>query len=121
METKFKGQTALITGATQGIGRELAECCAKDGYNLILVARHNDTLEATARELSAKYGIEAQARPADLMQPDEAFRLYDEIKRDGAQVDVLINDAGQGVYGTFLRRNRSCWWRWAWRRSFTAC
>jgi short-subunit dehydrogenase len=101
MEIQFKGQTALITGATQGIGYELAKCCAADGYNLILVARHSDELESVAQEISSKYGVSAQARPADLMQVTEAFRLYEEIIQEGITVDVLINNAGQGVYGAF--------------------
>lgn len=101
MEAKHNNQTALITGATQGIGLELAKCCAQDGYNVILVARHADELEDLARKLSEEYGIEAQARPADLMNVSEAFRLYDDIKKEGITVDVLINNAGQGVYGAF--------------------
>jgi short-subunit dehydrogenase len=101
MEPQYKGQMALITGATQGIGLELARCCAKDGYNVILVARHAEQLEKLAQELSSEYGIEAQARPADLMNLNEAFRLYADIKKEGITVDVLINNAGQGVYGAF--------------------
>lgn len=101
METQHKGQTALITGATQGIGLELARCCAEDGYNVVLVARHSDELERLARELSDAFGVEAQARPADLMNVEEAFRLYADIKADNILIDVLINNAGQGVYGAF--------------------
>ncbi|RZJ31033.1 MAG: SDR family NAD(P)-dependent oxidoreductase [Flavobacterium sp.] len=100
METN-KGKTALITGATQGIGLELARCCAKDGYNIILVARHADELQKVATALSEQHQIEAVAMPADLMKPEEAFKLYEQVKASGVQVDVLINDAGQGVYGAF--------------------
>jgi short-subunit dehydrogenase len=102
METKkHRGETALITGATDGIGLELARCCAKDGYNVILVARNQNDLERTAQELTALFGIKAYGIATDLMEPDSAFKLYEEIKIEGIQVDVLINDAGQGVYGAF--------------------
>jgi short-subunit dehydrogenase len=101
MEKQFKGQTALITGATQGIGYELAKCCANDGYNLILVARHSDELERVAQEIASEYGVEAQIRAADLMEITEAFALYDDLKKENINVDVLINNAGQGVYGAF--------------------
>jgi short-subunit dehydrogenase len=81
MEKQFKGQTALITGATQGIGYELAKCCANDGYNLILVARHSDELERVAQEIASEYGVEAQIRAADLMEITEAFALYVDLKK----------------------------------------
>jgi short-subunit dehydrogenase len=102
METeKHQGETALITGATDGIGLELARCCAKDGYNVILVARTQEDLDRTARELSSQYGIDADVIAADLMETNAAFDLYDKVRAKGKQVDVLINDAGQGVYGAF--------------------
>ena len=81
METrKHKGETALITGATEGIGLELARCCARDGYNVILVARGQQDLERTAQELMALYGVKAYGIAADLMEPDAAFRLYEELQ-----------------------------------------
>jgi len=96
------GETALITGATSGIGLELARCFAKDGYNVVLVARTQDNLEKTAQELTASYGIKAYGIAADLMVPGNAEKLYRDIKDDGIQVDVLVNDAGQGVWGKFV-------------------
>jgi short-subunit dehydrogenase len=102
METKnHTGETALITGATSGIGYELARCFAKDGYNVILVARTQEDLERVAQELAAQYGVKAYGISADLMQPGSAQKLYEEIKLEGVQVDVLVNDAGQGVWGKF--------------------
>jgi short-subunit dehydrogenase len=99
---KHFGETALITGATDGIGLELARCCAEDGYNIILIARTQEDLEKTSQELIAKYGVKAYGIAVDLMEPDAAFRLYEEIHEEGITVDVLINDAGQGVYGDFV-------------------
>jgi short-subunit dehydrogenase len=102
METKkHQGETALITGATDGIGLELARCCAKDGYNVILVARTQEDLDRTAQELTSQYGIRADVIAIDLMEPNAAFGLYEKVKAKATQIDILINDAGQGVYGAF--------------------
>jgi hypothetical protein len=100
-DQKHKGETALITGATDGIGRELANCFAKDGYDLILVSRTQEDLDAVAQELSTQYGISAEGIVADLMEPGAAFDLYEDVKLMGRQVDVLVNNAGQGVWGAF--------------------
>jgi len=91
---------ALITGATSGIGLELARLFAQDQYNVILVARNQNELDNTARDLG-QYGVEVITISKDLFKREEAFALYDEIKRRGIQIDVLINDAGQGLYGKF--------------------
>ncbi len=99
--TNHQGQTALITGASEGIGYELAKCFAKDGYNIILVARSQEDLERVARELTAAYNIKAYTIIADLMQRESAYRVYDQVKNEGLQVDVLVNNAGQGVWGAF--------------------
>jgi short-subunit dehydrogenase len=99
---KHKGETALITGATSGIGRELAHCFANDGYNVILVARTQEDLEVLAQELTVAYGVKAYGIAVDLMVAGNAEKLYRDIKDDGIQVDVLVNDAGQGVWGKFV-------------------
>ncbi|MGY4536309.1 short-subunit dehydrogenase [Mucilaginibacter sp. UYNi724] len=91
---------ALITGATSGIGYELAKLFAKDHYNLIIVSRDQQALEKTASELQ-KNGVDVIPIAKDLFNRDEVFSLCDEVKRTGIQVDVLVNDAGQGVYGLF--------------------
>lgn len=96
------GETVLITGATSGIGLELARCFAKDRYNVILVARTQADLEKTAQELSTTYDVKAYGIAADLMKPGAAEQLYNEIREEGIQVDVLVNDAGQGVWGKFV-------------------
>lgn len=93
MENQQK--TALITGGTSGIGKELAKLFAKDNYNLILVARDQSELDATAKELCGQ--VETISK--DLSKMDEAFALCQEI--GDRQIDVLVNDAGQGVYGLF--------------------
>jgi uncharacterized protein len=93
---------ALITGATMGIGYELARLFAKDGYNLIIVARTEDDLRQRAQELSQEYNVEVIPIAKDLFKPEAPFELYDEIKSKGLLVDVLVNDAGQGQYGLFV-------------------
>jgi len=101
MATKVKGY-ALITGATSGIGYELAKLFAADGYNLIIVARTESELEEKAREISSQYGVQVESIPKDLFRPNAAFELYDEVKLRNLKVDVLVNDAGQGQYGLFI-------------------
>ncbi|MDB5125775.1 SDR family oxidoreductase [Mucilaginibacter sp.] len=91
---------ALITGATSGIGLELAKLFAKDHYNLIIVSRNQQELDKTAYELQQN-GIDVIAMAKDLFNRDEAFSLCEEVKRTGIHIDVLVNDAGQGVYGEF--------------------
>ncbi len=93
---------ALITGATSGIGFELAKLFAKDGYNLIIVARDEEELRNTETELTNTYGIQVLSISKDLSEPQGAFELYEEAASAGIQPDVLVNDAGQGLYGKFV-------------------
>lgn len=94
-------QTALITGATSGIGRELANCFAQDHYNLVIVARDQAELDQTAAELQQQYGIQVTPIAADLFEREAPFRVYEQVKAQGIQIDALVNDAGQGQYGQF--------------------
>ena len=94
-------QTALITGATSGIGYELAKLFAKDKYNLVIVARSQDELRQTAAELEQQYGIQVTPIAKDLFEKEAPFEVYADVKAQGIQIDVLVNDAGQGQYGTF--------------------
>ena len=91
---------ALITGATSGIGYELAKLFAKDQYNLIIVARNQQELDKTADELK-QGGIDVITFSKDLSNRDEVYSLCEDVQQTGIQVDVLVNDAGQGAYGLF--------------------
>lgn len=97
---KNSNQYALITGATSGIGYELAKLFAADKYNLILVSRDKEELDAKAVELRTD-GIDVVTIAKDLFNREEAFGLYADVKQLGLYVNVLVNDAGQGVYGEF--------------------
>lgn len=91
---------ALITGATSGIGYELAKLFAKDQYNLVLVARDETQLNLKADEFRAM-GVDVKVLSKDLFNRAETLSIYQEVKSMGIEVEVLVNDAGQGIYGEF--------------------
>ena len=93
--------TALITGASSGIGESLAGCFAAAGFDLVLVARSADKLQALAAALSARHSIKVRVEPADLSQPGAASLLAAKLKRARVPVDVLVNNAGVLAQGLF--------------------
>ncbi|GEP49553.1 short-chain dehydrogenase [Flavobacterium noncentrifugens] len=93
---------ALVTGATSGIGYELAKLLAKDNYSLVLVARNRENLEETARELQElSQNIHTHIIDIDLFEPGAAQRVYNKTQELGVRIDVLVNNAGQGEWGLF--------------------
>ena len=94
----------LITGGTSGIGYELAKIFAKDGHNLILVSRDEADLTITRNEL-LELGVEVLIISKDLFDRQSPFDLYNEITEKGYDIDVLVNNAGQGQYGEFSETN----------------
>jgi len=94
-------ETALITGASSGIGLELARLFAAAGYTLVLVARRNDVLLALAEELRAHHGVTVRVLARDLVRSSAAHDIHEMMLADGIDVDVLVNNAGFGARGPF--------------------
>jgi uncharacterized protein len=92
-------KTALITGATSGIGSELTGLLAADGYDVVMIGRDRRRLEQRAGELRAQYQIAARHEVCDLSEPRAAFELWSRIVASGIAIDVLVNNAGVGLYG----------------------
>lgn len=97
---KNKG-TALITGASGGIGLELARVFAARNYNLVLVARNQTRLQQIADELEARHGIIVRVLARDLTQISSAHEIYDQLQAENVAIDVLVNNAGFATYGAF--------------------
>ena len=96
------GKTALITGASSGIGQELAKLFAEDGFNLVLVARSEETLHRLGEVFELNYGTETvTVIGQDLSEENAAQDVYDQVKAKGITVDILVNDAGVSTYGKF--------------------
>jgi uncharacterized protein len=93
--------TVLVTGASSGIGRELAKCFAAEGCRMILAARNTAALEDLATLLRRNYQVEVRVLAADLAQLETPQRLFDELRAAGLDVDVLVNNAGFGAHGAF--------------------
>ncbi|HMQ50541.1 MAG TPA: SDR family oxidoreductase [Anaerolineae bacterium] len=94
-------KTALITGASGGIGYELAIVFAKHGYNLVVVARSELKLKQLANGLTASYPIAVEVMPMDLADPSAPEALYQAVTAKGIEVEVLVNNAGFATYGFF--------------------
>ncbi|HET7396800.1 MAG TPA: SDR family oxidoreductase [Gammaproteobacteria bacterium] len=96
-------KTALITGASSGLGAEFARQLAAMDCNLILVARREDRLHAVRDEILRQHHVDVRIMPADLGITDAARILHDKIKTAGLKVDILINNAGFGAFGEHMQ------------------
>lgn len=99
--SELRGRTALVTGASSGIGAELARGLARRGANVVLVARREDRLRVVAEEIAERHGVKAEVVAQSLSEPDAAARVAARVRSLGSTVDVLVNNAGVGVYGEF--------------------
>ncbi|MGE5353098.1 MAG: SDR family NAD(P)-dependent oxidoreductase [Acidobacteriota bacterium] len=95
-------ETALITGASEGIGYELAKVMARNNFNLVITARREERLRELKSELEASYGISVRVIPADLSNMESVKTICNELEKDNVTIDVLINNAGFGDYGFFV-------------------
>jgi uncharacterized protein len=100
VETK---KTALITGASAGIGAALARVFAQNGFDLVLTARRADRLDAVAAEIARTYGRSVRVIAADLADPASPRRICDELADAGVTIDALVNNAGYGLPGGLLQ------------------
>jgi short-subunit dehydrogenase len=97
-----KGKTVLISGASSGIGEALTSYFARGGYNLVLVARSEDKLQALARVLAADHGVKVWVEPADLSKRGAAKKLAARLRQQSIEVEVLVNNAGILEHGSFV-------------------
>jgi uncharacterized protein len=97
---------ALITGASSGIGWELAKLLAEDRYDLVLVARRGKKLEELGRDLKTAFGVQVRVIAKDLTDPNGPSEVFTELQQAGLSINVLVNNAGFGVYGPFARTDR---------------
>ena len=104
---KKREHYAVVTGGTSGIGYELAKLLAQDKYNLVIVARHERDLIQVANEIKQAYDVDVITIAKDLFVPESAFELHNEVKTKNIEVEILINDAGQGHYGQFVETDIS--------------
>jgi len=97
--------TALVTGATAGIGEAFARFLAAKGFDLVIVARDQERLTARAAELRAKFNIQVEILRADLFNPGDLQKVQDRLSNADAPIEVLINNAGFGIKDSFLTSN----------------
>ncbi len=105
--TPWSGKWALVTGASAGIGKALAEEIAAGGTNLVLTARRRERLEALAQALSNAYKIRAEVFAADLSQPAAPAEILAFTREKDIHIDLLVNNAGFGAYGEFATSDLS--------------
>ena len=100
-----ESNTVLITGASSGIGAELARVVASEGYNLVLTARREERLRDVADVVEDEHGVEAEVIPKDLSRLEAPQELYDETEGSGTKIHTLVNNAGFPVHGRFDESN----------------
>jgi hypothetical protein len=95
------GKTALVTGASGGLGAHFARLFAQDGHDMVLVARRRDKLDQLATELTEAHGIHSTVIAADLTDPKAPLHLHEDVLRAGIELEFLVNNAGFGTNGAF--------------------
>jgi len=98
-------KTALITGASGGIGLEITRLFAKDGINLLLLARSEDKLLNIKQEIEQQHSVTVNCLPLDLSKPESIQSIENYVKQNGLQIEYLVNNAGFGDFGRFVARD----------------
>jgi len=98
---KTQNKTALVTGASSGIGAQFAKQLAARGVNLVITARRKELLDDLAADLSERHGVQVTCLPMDLSEPGSAKKLFDQTEGAGKPIDILINNAGFASFGSF--------------------
>lgn len=101
-ELSSRRKTALVTGASGGIGKGIAEAAARDGWHVVLTARKTQDIDAFADDWRRRYGVQVTALAQDLSLPGGADALFDAVQARGITIDCLVNNAGIGVFGEFI-------------------
>ncbi|HKW13797.1 MAG TPA: SDR family oxidoreductase [Candidatus Krumholzibacteria bacterium] len=96
---------ALVTGASLGLGAEFARLLASEGYDLVLTARNGERLATLKKEIENLHGVDAHVVVADLADPRAPAAIHDHVRSRGIKIDVLVNNAGFGMYGKFQESN----------------
>ena len=99
-----QGKVCLVTGASSGIGMEIARVHAKLGGDLVLVARREQRLNDLKKELQNSYGVTVHVKQADLTNEKEREHLYQQLKNENIDIDYLVNNAGFGGHGMFAEK-----------------
>jgi short-subunit dehydrogenase len=102
MGQDLQGRTALVTGGSSGIGVDIARELADRGADIVLVARRGEKLREVADDIVTEFGVEADWIDQDLADQEAADELYDAVNERGVEIDVLVNNAGFGIYGDFM-------------------
>jgi 3-oxoacyl-[acyl-carrier protein] reductase len=108
---ELKNRSAIITGAGKGIGKAIATALAAEGVNLGLVARTSSDLEALQAELTSKYGVSVHIATADIAVKSDVDQAVEALKESLGSIDILINNAGIGTFGTLLDMEPEQWER----------
>jgi uncharacterized protein len=98
----LRGRRALVTGASSGLGADFARVLAEHGCPLVLVARREDRLKQLAEEIASRHGVDVRVVAMSLSEPDAPQALHERLASEGLEIDVLVNNAGFGVFGECL-------------------
>ena len=98
LNPRLKGKTVAITGASGGLGKQIAYLCAENGANVILLARSHDRLISICADLKEQYGVSSSCYPLDVSRPEDIASVFARLREESPSIDILVNNAGFGVF-----------------------